>query len=258
MFGRGDSRMAASGDLLSDTGPTDLADDQLVRAIIRGKAPYAELLRRSPNRVIAARFYAFVASATFAATHSASECEVCGRPGKNVTLRWKATLLRRGENLVKALILLPFVFLAILIHVHGKTIHGPNAIADHVDFQTCHVLCCRCRPGILRRLGVGILNGVVCLLSLAALVAFAFTGTCLVFWMSGPKNTGADLALAVLPWFLASAAILLSHLARWPRRIARVISLPQGLRGLASGPFELETGSSFRLVTARAKDEIEV
>ena len=224
---------------------TELDDANLVLAIIRGKAQYAELLKRAPDRRTAARFYASIASASFDTQACGVDCEICGIPGEKLTLGWRAILPRRGENVVEALILLPLAFFTLVV---GGIIPEATGGADHVEFQTHHTLCRRCRPGLLRRSAAIVLRGIVCLVSLAALATLIFTGAVLVCWMAGALEIDGTMAVAVLPWFVASTAILLTHLTRWPRRLERAIALPPSLRGFASGPFDSDiTGSSFRL-----------
>ena len=239
------SQMESLDDSPTYNDPLELPDDELVLAIIHGKAPYTKLLRRAPNRTIAARFYAIEASKAFGTAWDESECELCGMSGSEVTFNWSATVMHLGANFVEALILLPIVFLTIILGGIFSTEKKPSS--DQVTFQTRHTLCRHCRPGVLRRLGVGIFRGVICLLSLAMLAILIFSGAVLISWMAGVLEDSKELAIWSLPLFVLSSAFMLSFLTRWPRAIEKNLSLPVGLRGFARGPFGLDTGSSFHL-----------
>ena len=228
-------------------GQKELRDDELVLAIIAGEAKYSELRRRAPDRITAARFFASVASARSADRDNGTACDICGRPGSKVTLKWAAILLRRREHIIESLILFPIVLLTIFL---GGILSEARAGACRVEFQTQHILCGRCRPGLVRSIGVLLLDIVTCMLSLASLAALMFTTAVLVSWLVGAFEIGPDFAAAVFPWFLLSLAFLLSHLTRWRRRLARVVGLPPSLRGLASGPFETYRDGSFHLRAA--------
>lgn len=241
-----EANLGSHGDSFPYGGQVELADDELVLAIIDGKVRYRELQKRMPNRTEAARFYASVASASFACpSKSESDCEFCGLPGSDLTLDWTATFLRRGDLFAKSLVLFPLVLLTVVL---GGIIPQIAAKADHIDFQTHHTLCRHCKPRLGRRMAAVLLRGGVCLMSLLALGVLMFTGTVLICWMAGAWGVDGAIAAGAFPWFLLSAVIMLSHLTPWWRRMEKVVALPPGLRRFANGPFELaESGSSFRV-----------
>lgn len=223
----------------------DLSDEELVLAIMEGHAEYRELLKRSPDPHIAARFYALIAAQAHETDQTSEQCEMCGLPGEQVILNWRAVFFGGLAQIIGAVLLLPFA-LAGLLHF-GFAPKLP-AVGRDVVFVTHHCLCRACKPSHIRQMIAFAMQGMFFVTMLFSLAGLIISGISLVCWLVGILDVESDFYLSMLFAFILSSYFLLALWTGWHRKLIRAVTLPSNLHYIAKGPFELDDNSkSFRL-----------